>query len=677
MTKILDSYALDRWFTPEAGLVDIPSAIDGRVVARASTRGLDFAAMVRHARDVGGPALRRLTFHQRADMLKALGAHLTAHKDALYALAADTGATKRDNFFDIDGGIGTLYAYASRGRRELPGERFVVEGAPEALSKNGTFIGLHVLTPLHGVAVHVNAFNFPCWGMLEKLAPAILAGMPVITKPATATAYVAEAVVKLIIEANILPAGALQFVAGSAGDLLDHLTGQDVLSFTGSAATSQALRDHPAVSRNAVRFIAERDSLNAAVLGPDAVEGTPEFDLFIAEVVREMTVKAGQKCTAIRRIIVPKAQENAVIAALSTRLAAIAVGDPRREDVRMGPLASRAQRTATQEAVREIAAEAEIVFGDPEKVEPVGADAATGAFMAPVLLRCAEPLKAKAPHEVEAFGPVATVMGYEAIADALALVAKGEGSLVASVYTYDPAVAEELVFGIAAHHGRLVLIDRDCAKESTGHGSPLPGLVHGGPGRAGGGEEMGGLRGVFHYMQRTAIEGSPARLSALTRTWLSGAPAPVTPEHPFKRKFDALSVGDTVETASRTITLDDIEHFAHFTGDTFYAHMDEEAAKANPFFPGRVAHGYLILSFAAGLFVDPAPGPLLANYGLDSLRFLKPVSPGDAIRVRLTVKNKQPARKPEYGEVRWDAEVFNQDGDTVARYELLTMSSRV
>ncbi|MFG1205247.1 phenylacetic acid degradation bifunctional protein PaaZ [Xanthobacter aminoxidans] len=677
MTHILDSYALDRWFTPESGLVDIPSAIDGHVVARASTRGLDFAAMVRHAREVGGPALRRLTFHQRADMLKALGAHLTAHKDALYALAADTGATKRDNFFDIDGGIGTLYAYASRGRRELPGERFVVEGAPEALSKNGTFIGLHVLTPLHGVAVHVNAFNFPCWGMLEKLAPAILAGMPVITKPATATAYVAEAVVKLIVEANILPAGALQFVAGSAGDLLDHLTGQDVLSFTGSAATSQALRDHPAVSRNAVRFIAERDSLNAAVLGPDAVEGTPEFDLFIAEVVREMTVKAGQKCTAIRRIIVPKAQENAVIAALSARLAAIAVGDPRREDVRMGPLASRAQRIATQEAVREIAAEAEIVFGDPDKVEPVGADAATGAFMAPMLLRCPEPLKAKAPHAVEAFGPVATVMGYNSLADALALVAKGEGSLVASVYTYDPAVAEELVFGIAAHHGRLVLIDRDCAKESTGHGSPLPGLVHGGPGRAGGGEEMGGLRGVFHYMQRTAIEGSPARLSALTRTWLSGAPAPVTPEHPFKRKFDALSVGDTVETASRAITLDDIEHFAHFTGDTFYAHMDEEAAKANPFFPGRVAHGYLILSFAAGLFVDPAPGPLLANYGLDSLRFLKPVSPGDAIRVRLTVKNKQPARKPEYGEVRWDAEVFNQDGDTVARYELLTMSSRI
>lgn len=676
MTPILNSYALDGWFEPQEGLVDIASAIDGRVVARASSRGLDFGAMARHARAVGGPALWRLTFHERADMLKALALHLAAHKDALYALAADTGATRRDNFFDIDGGIGTLHAYASRGRRELPGERFVVEGAPEGLSKGGTFLGVHVLTPLQGVAVHVNAFNFPCWGMLEKLAPAILAGVPVITKPATATAYVAEAVARLIIEARILPSGAFQLVCGSAGNLLDQLTGQDVLSFTGSAATSQALRDHRAVSRNAVRFIAERDSLNAAVLGPDAGEGSPEFDLFIKEVVREMTVKAGQKCTAIRRIIVPKAMEPAVIGALQAQLSAVTIGDPRREDVRMGPLASLAQREATRAAVREIAGEAEIVFGDPDQVAPLGADAATGAFMGPVLLRCADPAAARAPHEVEAFGPVATVMGYDGLDDAVALVAKGEGSLVASVYTHDDAVADELIFGIAAHHGRLVVIDRDCAKESTGHGSPLPGLVHGGPGRAGGGEEMGGLRGVFHYMQRTAIEGSPARISTLTRTWLSGAPAPVTPEHPFKRDFDALRVGDTVETASRVISLEDIEHFAHFTGDTFYAHMDEAAAKANPFFPGRVAHGYLILSFAAGLFVDPAPGPLLANYGLDTLRFLKPVSPGDAIRVRLTVKTKQPARKPEYGEVRWDAEVFNQNGETVARYELLTMSAR-
>ncbi|MEW6124563.1 MAG: phenylacetic acid degradation bifunctional protein PaaZ [Pseudomonadota bacterium] len=676
MTKILESYALDRWFAPTEGFVDIPSAIDGQVVARASTKGLDFAAMVRHAREVGGPTLRALTFHQRADILRALAKYLGEHKEALYALSADTGATKRDNFFDIDGGFGTLYAYASRGRRELPSERFVVEGPTEGLSKNGTFVGTHILTPLNGVAVHINAFNFPCWGMLEKFAPAFLAGVPVITKPATATSYVAEAVVKLMIGSGLLPAGSLQFVCGSTGDLLDHLTGQDVLSFTGSAATSEALRNHPAVSVNAVRFIAERDSLNAAVLGTDAVEGTPEFDLFVKEVVREMTVKAGQKCTAIRRVFVPRALKDAVAAALSAQLAAVAVGDPRRDDVRMGPLASLAQRASVREAVEEIAAEAEIVFGDPATVAPVGGDGEAGAFMAPVLLVCPTPREARAPHVTEAFGPVATLMPYDGLADAVALVAKGEGSLVASVYTYDEAVAEALVFGIAAYNGRVVLIDRDCAKESTGHGSPLPGLVHGGPGRAGGGEEMGGLRGVFHYMQRTALQGSPGRLAALTKSWIKGAPAPSPASHPFKLDFDTIKVGDTVETPSRVISLKDIEHFAEFTGDTFYAHMDEEAAKANPFFPGRVAHGYLILSFAAGLFVDPAPGPLLANYGLDTLRFLKPVSPGDAIRVRLTVKQKQAARKPEYGEVRWDAEVFNQDGETVARYDLLTMSAR-
>ncbi|MGF3026232.1 phenylacetic acid degradation bifunctional protein PaaZ [Methylobacterium aquaticum] len=676
MTRPLSSYVLDRWFVPEEGLADIPSAIDGRIVARASTLGIDMAAVVHHGRTVGGPALRAMTFHERADRLRALAAHLSAHKDALAALAAETGATRRDNVFDIDGGIGTLFAYASRGRRELPAERFVVEGGTEPLSKDGSFLGLHVMTPLRGVAVHVNAFNFPCWGMLEKLAPALLAGVPVITKPATATAYVAEAVMRLIVEADLLPKGALQFLCGAAGTLLDHLTGQDVLSFTGSAATSRALRDHPAVSRHAVRFIAERDSLNTAVLGPDAVAGTPEFDLFVKEVVREMTVKAGQKCTAIRRVIVPRAQEAAVIGALAKQLSAVAIGDPRREDVRMGPLASLSQRAATRVAVREIAREAEIVFGDPDSVAIVGGDAAAGAFMGPVLLRCPDPLRAVAPHAVEAFGPVATVMAYDDLDDAVTLVAKGEGSLVASVVTADDGHADALVFGIAAHHGRVHVLDRDSAKASTGHGSPIPGLVHGGPGRAGGGEELGGLRGVFHYLQRTAIQGSPRRLSALTRTWLPGAPAAVTAEHPFRRDFDALAVGDTVETPSRTITVADIEHFAGFTGDTFYAHMDEDAAAANPFFPGRVAHGYLILSFAAGLFVDPAPGPLLANYGLDALRFLKPVSPGDAIRVRLTVKHKQPARKPEYGEVRWDVEVFNQDGDTVARYDLLTMSAR-
>jgi oxepin-CoA hydrolase/3-oxo-5,6-dehydrosuberyl-CoA semialdehyde dehydrogenase len=675
MTRILESYALDHWTPPAGSLVDIPSAIDGRVVAQASSAGLDFGAMVHHAREVGGPGLRALTFHQRAERLKALAVRLGEQKDALYGLAADTGATRGDNLIDVDGGIGTLFAYASRGRRDLPDQHFVVEGGVEPLSRNGTFVGLHVLTPRLGVAVHINAFNFPCWGLLEKLAPAILAGVPVITKPATPTAYVAEALVRLIVETGVLPAGALQLICGSAGDLLDHLGGQDTVSFTGSAATSDRLRNHPAIGRNAVRFVAERDSLNAAVLGPDASPGTPEFDLFVKEVSREMTVKAGQKCTAIRRVIVPRRHAQAVAEAIKARLSGVAIGDPRRDDVRMGPLASTAQRAAVRAAIVEILEEAEIVAGDPERVEPLGGDATAGAFMAPVLLTCANPLAATRVHTVEPFGPVATLMPYDTVDDAVALVARGEGSLVASVFTHDEQVADHLVFGLAPWNGRILVVDRDCAKESTGHGSPLPALVHGGPGRAGGGEEMGGLRGVFGYLQRTALQGSPARLATLTRRWIKGAPAPCSTVHPFRRDFDTIRIGDTVETASRKVTLDDIEHFAHFTGDEFYAHMDEAAAKANPFFGGRVAHGYLVLAFAAGLFVDPAPGPLLANYGLDNLRFLKPVAPGDDIRVRLTVMEKRPGRKADYGEVRWDVEVFSGD-DTVARYELLTLSAR-
>lgn len=676
MTTILQSYAQGRWFAASEGFADIPSAIDGRVVARASSKGLDFAGMVEHARTVGGPALRALDFHQRAELIKSVATHLNAHKDALYALAFDTGATRRDNMIDIDGGIGTLFSYASRAKRELPSERFVIDGATEPLSKGGSFVGAHILTPLNGVAVHINAFNFPCWGALEKLAPAIIAGVPVITKPATATSYVTEAMVRLIIESGILPEGALQLIAGSTGDLLDHLTGQDVLSFTGSIETSALLRNHPAVTHNAVRFIAERDSLNAALLGPDAEPGTPEFDLFIKEVVREMTVKAGQKCTAIRRVFVPAALERAVIEALRGKLSSTALGDPRRDDVRMGPLASKAQRDSVREKIAEIATEAEIVLGNPDGADVVGGDYETGAFFAPVLLRCGTPLTAQAPHTTEAFGPVATVMPYGSLDEAVALVAKGEGSLVASLFSYDDAAVSALVFGIAPYHGRLLVIDRDSGGESTGHGSPLPVLVHGGPGRAGGGEELGGIRGVFHYMQRTALQGSPTALSKITKSWIRGAKEDAPGVHPFTLDFEALEIGQTVNTPARTITIEDIEHFANFTGDRFYAHMDEDAAKANPFFPGRVAHGYLILSFAAGLFVDPAPGPLLANYGLDNLRFLQPVSPGDAIRVRLTVKNKRSARQPEYGEVRWDVEVFNQNDETVARYDLLTMSAR-
>jgi oxepin-CoA hydrolase/3-oxo-5,6-dehydrosuberyl-CoA semialdehyde dehydrogenase len=676
MTITLQSLALDRWVEPSSGLVEIPSAVDGRTVARASSAGLHFAAMVTHARDVGGPALRSLTFHKRADMLRALAAYLGERKEPLYALAADTGANRRDNAIDIEGGLMTLSAYASRGRRDLPDAKFVTEGDVEALSKRGSFVGQHILSPLHGVAVDINAFNFPCWGLLEKLAPALLAGVPVIAKPATATAYVTEALVRLIHQSGLLPAGALQLICGGTGDLLDHLSGQDVISFTGSIETSDKLRSHPNISKNSIRFVAERDSLNAAMLGPDATPDQPEFDLFIREVVREMTAKTGQKCTAIRRILVPRAQEAAVIAALQTKLAEVKLGDPRTNDKAMGPLVSRAQRDAVRAQIAVLQSEAEIVFGDPARCAAEGIDADAGAFISPVLLRATNPMAAKRIHDTEAFGPVATVTAYEDLDQAIELIRRGEGSLVASLFTHDRAVAEQVVLGIASWHGRLLIVDRDCAAESTGHGSPLPQLLHGGPGRAGGGEELGGLRAVYHYMQRTAVQCSPARLSALTGTWTRGAPAPLAAEHPFKRDYDHLSIGDSIETESRPITLADIEHFADFTGDNFYAHMDEAAAKANPFFPGRVAHGYLILAFAAGLFVDPAPGPLLANYGLDNLRFLKPVSPDDSIRVKLTVKQKSPARKPDYGEVRWDVEVFNQNNEPVARYDLLTMSAR-
>jgi len=676
MVATMQSLALDRWIEATGGFVDIPSAVDGRIVARTSSAGLDFAAMVRHARETGGPALRKLTFHQRADLLRKLAAWLGERKEPLYRLASDTGANKRDSAIDIEGGIGTLSAYASRGRRDLPDGKFVVEGDIEGLSKGGSFVGQHILSPLHGVAVHINAFNFPCWGLLEKFAPAFLAGVPVIAKPATATAYVTEALVRLIHESGLLPAGSLQLICGSTGDLLEHLRGQDVISFTGSLETSEKLHAHPTIAKHAIRFVAERDSLNAAVLGPDVTPEQPEFALFVREVVREMTAKTGQKCTAIRRVFVPRAQEDAVIAALKTSLAEVRLGDPRSDDKAMGPLVSRAQRDAVRGQIASLKAEAEIVFGDPDTCAGEGIDVVKGAFISPVLLRAKSPMTAKRVHDTEAFGPVATVIAYDDLNQAVELVGRGEGSLVASLFTYDRTVAETVILGIAAYHGRILIVDRDCAKESTGHGSPLPGLVHGGPGRAGGGEELGGLRGVFHYMQRTAIQASPARLSALTGIWSKGAPAPIATEHPFKHDYDHLNIGDTIQTASRPITLADIEHFAEFTGDNFYAHMDEAAAKANPFFPGRVAHGYLILAFAAGLFVDPAPGPLLANYGLDNLRFLKPVSPNDSIRVRLTVKQKSPARKPEYGEVRWDVEVFNQNNEPVARYDLLTMSAR-
>ncbi|MFM9863386.1 MAG: phenylacetic acid degradation bifunctional protein PaaZ, partial [Micropepsaceae bacterium] len=507
--KTLQAYAQDAWAPPRGTMTPVRSAITGEPIAQVGETVRDFGAILAHARDIGGPALRKLTFHDRAKMLKSLGDAIIARKDELYALSFDTGATKSDGWIDIEGGAGTLLAYASKGRRELPADTILTDGAVEGLSKKGTFIGQHVMTSLKGAAVHINAFNFPVWGMLEKLAPTLLAGVPAIVKPATASAHLAEAAFRILIEANVLPKGAIQLVLGPIGDLFDHLTGQDVVSFTGSAETAEKLQRHPMIARESVRFIAERDSLNAAVLGPDAAPGTPEFDLFIKEVVREMTVKAGQKCTAIRRALVPANMIDAAEVALKKALAEIVVGDPRQEGVAMGALISAAQRLDVRAKIAALVAETRIVAGDPNAVDVRGADAAKGAFMAPVLLRCDKPLHATKVHEIEPFGPVATLMPYTGLTEAIGLVNRGKGSLVMSLFTHDPKIVREFIDGAASFHGRLVVIDRDCAKESTGHGSPLPALIHGGPGRAGGGEEMGGLRGVMHYMQRTAVQASP------------------------------------------------------------------------------------------------------------------------------------------------------------------------
>ncbi|UWR95301.1 phenylacetic acid degradation bifunctional protein PaaZ [Phaeobacter inhibens] len=670
----VSSFAAGQWIAPGAGARSIASAITGAPLAQAGNDALDVQGMLDYARTVGGPSLRKLTFHDRARMLKALAGHLNQHKQALYDLSFNTGATQADHMIDIDGGIGTMFVFASKGRREMPDAHVYLDGEIEQLSRNGTFLGQHICTPLQGVAVHINAFNFPVWGMLEKLAPTLLAGVPAIVKPATATCYVTELAVRLMLESGILPEGALQLVSGGLGDMLDHLTMQDVVSFTGSAQTALKLRANPVILENSIRFVAEQDSLNASILGPDAVPGTPEFDLFVKEVSREMTTKAGQKCTAIRRTIAPDAQVEAVIEALSARLAKTQIGDPRLETTRMGALVSNSQKRDVLEKAAIIGQEAERVFGDPENFSVDGADAEKGAFVPPMLFHCTDPDKAQRVHDTEAFGPVSTIMGYRDLDHAITLANRGEGSLVASVITHDAEVARAVALGTGAYHGRLYFNNRDSMKESTGHGSPLPHMVHGGPGRAGGGEELGGVRGVKHYMQRTAIQGSPDILSAIGEKWVPGGAEIAAKVHPFTRKFGDLELGETLHSAARQITLEDIETFAKFTGDTFYAHMDDEAAARNPFFPGRVAHGYLLISFAAGLFVQPDEGPVLANTGLDNLRFMKPVSAGDSIKVRLTVKKKTP-RNEDYGEVRWHVTLTNQDDEIAAEYELLTMNA--
>ena len=671
----LQSYVAGGWRSGEGRATLLRDASTGAVVAEASSEGIDFGEMLRHAREVGGPALRTMTFHERAAMLRSLGKRLLEFKAEFYALSHATGATKGDSWIDIDGGIGTMLVFASKGARELPNSRVFLDGALEGLSKGGSFVGQHICVPLEGAAVHINAFNFPVWGMLEKLAPALLAGVPAIVKPATATSYLTELVVRRIVESGILPAGTLQLVCGGVGDLFEHLGCQDVVSFTGSASTAAKLRTHPTVVRHAVRFVAETDSLNSSVLGPDAGPGSPEFTLFVQEVAREMTVKAGQKCTAIRKALVPKAMLGEVVAALQAKLAETVVGDPRDAGVGMGPLASIAQRDEVLARLAELERESERVAGDPARVEPKGGDPRQGAFLPPILLLCRDAEKARAVHAVEAFGPVSTVVAYEGVADAIALARRGEGSLVGSVFTADESVSAEFVLGLAPYHGRLLVVNRHCARESTGHGSPLAPLVHGGPGRAGGGEELGGIRGVLHYMQRTAVQGTPDVITAVGGRWSRGSRERDPGVHPFRKPFHALAIGDTFRSAEREVTVEDIERFAELSGDRFYAHMNEAEAARNPLFGGRVAHGYFLISAAAGLFVDPDYGPVLGNYGLDSLRFVKPVKPGDRIKVRLTCKEKSLRADKGWGEVTWDTEITNQAGETVAAYHVLTMVS--
>jgi oxepin-CoA hydrolase/3-oxo-5,6-dehydrosuberyl-CoA semialdehyde dehydrogenase len=670
----VQSFAYGDWIAPSSAARMVESAIDGSQFAVAGTDALHFQDMIQYANDHGGPALRSLSFHDRARMVKALALHLREHREALYSLSYNTGATLADSQIDIDGGIGTLLVFASKGRREMPDEKIYIDGDVEMLSRNGTFQGQHVCTSLQGVAVHINAYNFPVWGMLEKLGPCLLAGVPAIIKPATSTGYLAEAAFKVLIDSGLLPKGAIQLISGGTGDLLDHLGSQDVVSFTGSANTALSLRSKPTILSRAVRFVAEQDSLNASVLGPDATPGSPEFDLFIKESVRELTAKAGQKCTAIRRIMAPQEHATAVIDALSSALDKIVIGHPANKETQMGALVSNGQRQDVLNKLETLSRECERVYGDPDNFNVVDADSKKGAFLPPMILHCQDPSNAREVHLTEAFGPVSTVMPYADIEQAMDLLNRADGSLVASVITHDADIARACVLGSATYHGRLYFNDRTSMDESTGHGSPLPHMVHGGPGRAGGGEELGGIRGVMHYMQRTAIQGSPDILTRITNQWVPGSKTTTAPTHPFTRNFHQLAIGESIQTAFRTITLEDIEHFAKFTGDEFYAHMDEEAAAANPFFPGRVAHGYLLLSFAAGLFVEPSPGPVLANTGLNNLAFQKPVVVGDKIRVRIVVRRKTP-RTTEYGEVRWHVEITNQNDEQVATYELLTMNS--
>ncbi|WP_416138711.1 phenylacetic acid degradation bifunctional protein PaaZ [Halomonas sp. HK25] len=677
--SVLQSYIAGQWLgeTPAKAL---PSAINGDTIAHTHEETIDFAQAVEYGRNTGVKSLLALDFQQRAAILKELAIYIQGRKEELYAISYHTGCTQADSGIDIDGGFGTLFTYASTGRKELPSGNVAHEGPVTQLGKNNHFNGTHILVPRRGVSVHINAFNFPIWGMLEKFAPAFLAGMPCIFKPATATSYLTEAAVRVINDSSLLPEGALQLIIGGTGDLLDRLEEQDFVTFTGSASTALKLKSHPNIMAKSIPFNAEADSLNSAILAPDVSPEDEEFGIFAKEVVREMTAKAGQKCTAIRRVLVPAEHLDALADTIKGRLSKIVAGDPKEEGVRMGALASSDQLRDVNEAIDRLLETSECVFGKDGSFKPVGQGVDNGAFIAPHLLISRNPLQDGGAHDLEAFGPVATLMPYNGIDEALTLAAKGKGSLVTTLTTRDPAIAAQMIPVLAAQHGRLQILDAEAAKESTGHGSPLPMLKHGGPGRAGGGEELGGIRAVHHYLQRTAIQGSPTMVAAVTREYVRGAKVVENDVHPFRRHFDDLQVGESLLTHRRTVTEADIVNFGCLSGDHFYMHFDDIAARKTQF-GQRIAHGYFVLSAAAGLFVYPGEGPVLANYGLDTLRFITPVAPGDTIRARLTCKRKidQGRTSPEghpQGVVVWDVAVTNQDDELVASYDILTLVAK-
>ena len=677
---VLKNYALGKWTAGEGEGQALYNAITGAKIAETSSKGLDFREMMDYAREVGGPTLRKMTFHERGRMLKALALHLISIKDKFYALSAQTGATKLDSWIDIEGGIGNLFTYASL-RKQFPDETFYVDGETAPLSKGGSFIGQHICVPKQGVAIHINAFNFPIWGMLEKISVNLLAGVPAIVKPATVTCYLTELMVKEIIDTGILPEGSLQLICGSARGILDKVTSQDVVTFTGSASTGRMLKAHENIVNESVPFNMEADSLNCCVLGDDVNPGDIEFDIFIKEVQKEMTVKAGQKCTAIRRIIVPTNKVEDVQIALGKRLAKTTLGDPSVEGVRMGSLAGLEQREEVKEKVLELSKSQEIVYGDLNHFDVVGADKEKGAFLAPILFLNDDPFTKTDCHNIEAFGPVSTIMPYKNIEEAIELAKMGKGSLVCSIITADDSIAKEFVMGAAANHGRILILNADCAKESTGHGSPMPMLTHGGPGRAGGGEEMGGKRGVMHYLQRTAIQGHPTSITKVTNVFQYGAAQTENDVHVFRKHFEELEIGETVFTQKRTITEGDIVNFANVSWDHFYAHTDVTSLDGT-IFEERVAHGYFILSAAAGLFVDAKKGPVLLNYGLEECRFVKPVYAGATIGVRFTVKEKvdQEKRSEEdiaKGIVKFLVDVYDETGETVAIATILTMVKKL